>query len=283
MKLCLLIIPFLIVACTSQSLIFDKTLIRSNSISEGKQTTFKAPYISNYQKNNYELTFISADHGPGAESQTCKTIKQVFAKKNFKFLIVEGKEFNSINDPADIKRVQECEKENLLKCEEDVCALSEAIKRSVSFAYGEPSEHSIVNHLEKKGYTNQEIAFFYGVRIIPQLKRQGIVSPAKIKAELSQRLPRYSKRVGSKVHLTVQEFESLYSEKMHSKINYNNITTDYVAPVTDGQPTWLNLISHEIGLVRVAFLAGLIEQNLREYKKYSLYMELAITLNSEKC
>lgn len=255
--------------CSASNIQIDLSDLRPYSEELNKQEPFfgAAPYLSTFTKNKFKLSFVAAEHVEGHSNTTCKTIKDEFKRGGFKFLLVEGMPFTKINDEKQIQITQDCIASNK-GCAEDTCAIEEALNKKISFNYAEPDDLTIKNSISEKGYTDRDLLFFYGLRQIPQLIRQGASDEKTVKRRLSQYLENTAKnRLFIEPLMNLDEFEKTFKDKLDRSIDYMKINADLVSPRVDENPEWSNKVSFEVGQVREHSIAKMIEQRVNEYKK----------------
>ncbi|MBP9680121.1 MAG: hypothetical protein KBD76_01850 [Bacteriovorax sp.] len=176
--------------------------------------------------------------------------------------------FSQVNNEADIEYAKECEENGYKNCGEGVCAINEALKMNISFNYAEPSDLTIKERILQRGYAGEELVFFYGLRQLPQLKRQGASDEEGIKKKLISYLERASlKRIKLNSVFTLNDFEKMYFTKLGKKIDYLKISTDDVSPQVDNDPSWANKMSLDVGVIRNEFIIKMVEERVNIYKK----------------
>lgn len=258
---------FLLSSCSSVVSINPKEIVSYSNELNAKEP-YEEPFISYFKKRELLLTFVAANHVENEDNSTCKTIRDEFKKNQYNFLLVEGMAFSQINNESDIQYAKDCEKNNYKNCGEDVCAINEALRQNTSFNYAEPSDLTIKEEIMRLGYTAEELVFFYGLRQIPQLKRQGINDIEGLKKKMISYLERASlKRIKLDTVFTLSAFEKMYFKKYGKNINYLEVTTDDVSPRVDNNPSWANTMSHDVGVIRNEFIMKMVEERVNSYKK----------------
>lgn len=203
-----------LIGCVTNSIRISPDLIQPYSDKANAQEKFQVPYIAAYKKGPHRLWFVGAEHVANSDNPTCQTIRQVFQDNSPNFLIVEGMAYSQINDPAQIAYAKKCEETHYKNCGEDACAINEAFRRRIAFNYGEPTDSDIKEAMIAKGYSDRDLIFFYALRQVPHLKRQGIVRAVAIRDELASKLPQYSRRLQTNATLSLLEFEKFYLAKL---------------------------------------------------------------------
>lgn len=256
--------------CNAKPIYIDLSDLRPYSEELNKQEPFagEAPYISTFTKSKFKLSFVAAEHVEGNKNSTCQTIKDEFKTGGFKFLLVEGMPFTKINDEKQIHVTKECIANNYKGCGEDNCAVQEALSKKISFNYAEPDDLMIKSRIEQKNYTDRELLFFYGLRQIPQIIKQGAADEKTVKRRLNQYLENVANnRLFVDPIMKLDEFENRFKDKLGRTLEYMKVDTDLVSPRVDENPEWSNKISFEVGQVREEFIAKMIEDRVNEYKK----------------
>lgn len=252
-------------SCSHQGIVFNSRLIEDYRIKSNEKEKFQQPYISIFTHKKYQLHFVAAKHQNGAEGSTCRTIRDAF-KKKFNFLIVEGVAFSTINNPQDINFVKQCKDNNFKNCGEDTCAVAEALSANTPFSYAEPDDLMIKEKIKLMGYTEEEMAFLYALRFIPEIRRMNINDIDGIKNRLQKYLKNLStKRLNLASDMTLDNFEKIHKEKYNSPINYLEIDTNTTSPQIDQNPSWANILASKIGRIRNEFILKMIQDRLNQY------------------
>lgn len=239
-------------------------LISDYSYEAQRKESFKSPYVSTYIKQQKTLKYLAAEHQNNIESETFKTVKTVIEDFKPDVMILEG----FTDESGMLRHSLECEKEGVQKCGESEYAITLGQKLDIKFTAGEPSEFQILERLLKLGYTTDDLIGFYLVRQIPQWRRHGDLNPQHIDKQIEREGKRIQKS-DLKVNpgYTWKQFTEWYEKNLGKKFNLDTISTKDLAPQISENPTFLNIISREVDVVRERSIILKIEAMLNKYDK----------------
>ncbi|MBA4118407.1 MAG: hypothetical protein C0514_05905 [Candidatus Puniceispirillum sp.] len=141
-----------------------------------------APAVATFQKDGKELVYILAAHtADDPENPTCPMfgcITSVVTSLQPHLMILEGFDTSEemhksvcilTKNPAPHKVLQE-----------PMYGAFLAQKYGIPFVGGEPSDHIILEALKEKGYTPDDMAFFYFLQQLPQVHRESPLTQENI-------------------------------------------------------------------------------------------------------
>jgi hypothetical protein len=243
-------------------------LISDYSYEAQKKEPFEEPYVSTYIKQQKILKFLAADHENNIESKTFKTVKALIEDFKPDMMILEGFTDDESSMSGMIRHSLKCEKEDFQKCGENTYAIILGQKNNIKFTPGEPSEFQIQQSLLKLGYTADDLIGFYIVRQIPQWLRQKNLKPQNIDVQIEQEGHWIQKEdFKIKADYSWKHFNDWYEKNLGKKFDLGKITTEDTAPQISKNPTFLNKISREVGLVRERSIVLKIESMLNNNDK----------------
>ena len=250
-------------SCSSVS--FNYKLIEPWTSVGQKNEPYQSVFIAKFQKNNKSLNYIAANHSNDIESATFKTIKKAMDELSPEVIILEG--FSSdegINPKGMIRHGERCLKSKFSNCGEPAYAIHLANQLEIPFIGAEPSDLAIMKEMVNKGYTVLDIAGFYLLRQIPQLKRQGKLKSLKDFPEQAESsLRSNSKRLGLKTNISFSSFKSWYNDNNKTNKSFYDFDSNDAAPIQDG--SYFQQISSKIGFVRENGINKIIEEKVHEY------------------
>ena len=207
--------------------------------------------------------FVAADHistknGDPLAHPTMKTIQKLFVEYDIDAVVVEGiQPWQGPELPMGLRKfANECAKKNFKgRCGESFYSLYLGLEKTKSgspviLTSGEPKEKTIALKLEEAGFSRQDLVGFYLVRIIPQWRRRGTLRKTKIEEQIENQLEKYRKRVGLKDKFRYSDFVTWYQRYMESPKSFLDLNADDTAPHGGPDATYVNKISHQVGIVR---------------------------------
>lgn len=256
-------------SCQTHKIKAKSELIIPYSSKNNSLEVYKAPYITTYIKKAKTLKFIAAAHSNQIEGATFKTILDVFNSFRPHILILEGFENkNEISPIWYIEHSKDCKKENYQNCGEAEYAAFLASENKVPFVAGEPTDLTILKHIQKRSYTVDDLVGFYIIRLIPQWRRKNILQ----NEDLENRIVRVANKI-LRENLSIDDsyswvrFNSWYKKKLEDQFDPSKITEDSISPRIDKNPTFLNILSHEIGMARERHIVKIIETTINQYDR----------------
>lgn len=258
-----LIIAFITSSCAS-TFVPNFSLLRDYSFELQKQEPYTIPYYSLYEKNNKVLLYIAADHTSDTESLTFKLITR--AVENFKpeIVIIEGVPTGKISDKY-IEYVKRCPKKSFRNCGEPSFAAYQAIERNIALEGGEPSDNDILNYITQQGYSKEDLAYFYLLRISIQWKRQKRINSKNYEEELSKFIPIIEKRFNSRVSISFNGYINWYLENSGNSFDLSILKNNDVAPIKNG--IFSQKISHTVGIARERNILSVLSASLNNHNR----------------
>jgi len=260
-----LLLGLVTTGCSTPYVRFDPSRLEPFTYGADQRESLDAPYASIYSKRDRKIIFIAARHDVGGENPTARTIDAVLKGYRPGMVIVEGRPFTALSDPADLARAENCAFEQFKNCPEDRYAIFRAAKSGIPFAYAEPSPAQIRDRLRERGYDAHDLIFFYGLRQIPQWKRAGTIGEKALREKLTSALPAFARELETREALTLADFEALHRTRLGKPFRAEAVDTETVSPQMDQNPTWANQISHEVGRVREESLLRHMETAVNKY------------------
>ncbi len=235
---------------------------------------YSGPYLATFTKNEKRLLYVAADHVPSVEwsdprqHPTMRTIESVFEIYKIDAVVVEGlNPWDGTTPPTNLlQHMANCSAIKFKgNCGENIYTLHLANQRGLSMISGEPPEDEIAKKIEAANFTKADLVGFYLLRIIPQWKRRGEFEPTKIEEMISDQLSKYRKRVSLQEPFTIDDFKSWYRAKMGEQKPYLDFVANDTAPHGGVGATFVQRISHQVGLVRDRAIVENIAKMLNQH------------------
>jgi len=261
-----LFLCFFSLSCSAANVVTDN-LIRPWSKELQKEEPYKYPFVAAYKKGEFNLRFIAAKHANNINSTTFKIIKKEIKTKPIDLIIIESIPYETGPSPQYfLDHAKKCHETNFSHCSEAAYTIWLNTKKDQSpFVGGEPTDHAILQYMTKKGFKEHDIAYFYLLRKIPQLKRQGRLK-VNYTEQFKQHIQRIVRRLSLNEELTLSGFLHWYTKHIKKKFLIEDITTHYVAPYNDQKSIFSQKISHAISLYRDKFIVNLIRKKSKKFK-----------------
>lgn len=249
--------------CTTTQYEPDLSLLRPWGKDLEKEQPNQDSFVVLFKSDNKELLYIAGRHAESPEDKVWEIIKNQLKSFRPEAVVLEGFDPNVTEN-----RMRELAKDcssDLAKCSEKYMAIHMASQNTL-LKTGEPSQKEIVNGLLKKGYKEQDVVYFYLVRQVPQMKRQGELKEETFHKTAVSYLNRAALR------LDIQNFNSdfalfkeWYKEKNGEKFDLKKIDNETPSPLKGG--TFVQHLSYNVGLIRdsniVKVIAELMHENTR--------------------
>lgn len=232
------------------------------------------PYFAEFSYKDKKLVYVLAKHVSEKEypdvldHPTIITIRNLFQKFRPEVVIVEGIPTGDELSPESMKEhAKKCRARKFKGCGESFYAIDQAILSKTEFISGEPREKEIKQELAKYGYSEVDILGFYMVRQIPQMKRRNEFSAASFPYECERFLKRYRKRLGFAGTFGYQDFKEWYARHMTSPKSFLDIENNDPAPHGGKDATYIQKISHHVGLARDRMIVSRIENMMNRFDR----------------
>jgi len=259
------LIALLLINSSCSSIRFNYKLIEPWTSVGQENEPYQSVFIARFQKSNKSLNYIAANHINSLSSPTFKTIKKAIHHFSPSIIILEG--FSSDQGISPEKMVihsDSCYQSQFSDCSESAYAIHLAQKSKISFIGAEPSDKLIMKEMIKKNYTGLDIAGFYLLRQIPQLRRQARLKSIELFPEQAESyLKSFSKHLGKEGKINYDLFLSWYKDHNKTKKSFYSFDSSDAAPIQDG--SYFQQISSEIGFVREKAINQIIEEKIHEY------------------
>lgn len=272
----IILICLSLVACSQQKIVtVTEKKLAPYQLSMENSHPFDTPYVAFFQREEKHLYFIAAEHiavlgrAPILQHPTLRTIEKVFAEVRPDLVIVEGISTGMEMDPKSVVNMAlECKEVAYEKgCGESAFAINQAAALGSHYMSGEPAQEEIKERVFKAGFTELDLLAFSVLRQIPQLKRQGEWQEAKKKVIVQDYLERYSTELKIERAYRFHEFDQWYRAHRIGLKNWNEVTASDCAPHGEGDATYVQKISHQIGIIRDQILSQRIDWALARFDK----------------
>lgn len=227
------------------------------------------PYVARFSIDNFSLSYVAASHEYGMHSATFKTIEKEITAVRPKIVIVEGvskldsEKRERIANQASLS----CEADSFLTCGENIYGIALAIKNGLAWTSAEPDEKLIHEKLLKRGFSLNDIAFFYVARQIRQLRVEKNLNETNFVQVINATLTDFADNMSLPKNLNVEMFLDWFKRKMHSPFVLSEIDSETTAPTVGPNMTFLNQMSAEIAKIRDENITKVISQSLNQYAR----------------
>ncbi|MFH1461912.1 MAG: hypothetical protein ABIF12_03130 [bacterium] len=236
----------------------------------------KPPYAALFYTSKTKLMYIATNHTTNIQSKTFAWIKTAIDDFKPRLIIFEGVKSTDGYSPKDIidsiDQINHLSKTLNVSSDwsrgEHIYAAYLGQQNSIPFLGGEVDDQVIFDRLNKDGYSDDDIIFFYFSRQIPQLYREGLISKQD---DLEFEYSKFIKKLMNK--LEFKTLNALYFEKYKIWINKHFgkfdfkilIDSNNTAPIFSGN--FLQKISSRIGIIRDKHIIDLISNNTGQFSK----------------
>ena len=204
---------------------------------EHEKGDFPSPFVAKFFRKNKALIYVAANHislfeNPNPlESPTFKTIGLLFENEKIQAVIVEGiASKEDLSSPSLVSHAKECRQINYrVNCGEPWFTMNQATERHVYVTGGEPDETFILNEIVKAGFTAEDLANFYLVRMIPALKREKRFDQKSFEEWARQNLQIYRKELQLGPY-KFEDFKRWYSLHLHKPKTFMDIGVNDTGP-----------------------------------------------------
>ena len=180
----------LFMACTTVKFEPDTSLLRPWSDKLYSEQGTNDSFVALFRKGDKELVYIAGKHAKSSEDKVFQIIETQMRIFKPQTIILEG--FSPSMPEARMREMAQKCAPDFVKCGEKYQAIHLAYK-STKLISGEPSEKDIVKGAFAKGYSSSDILYFYLVRQIPQMRRQGELKKSQFNKKAEKLLKRWSK------------------------------------------------------------------------------------------
>jgi hypothetical protein len=175
----------------------------------------RTPFVAHYHHGRISIDYVAARHIVTADNPTTRAIAHCFDQLEPEAVILEGFPTAAGSNPPYI--VESARRRTLSDAttyerSEPVYAASIAIERGIPFIGGEPTEKEELAHLNRRGYTTNEVALAFLIRVLGQAHRGGEFSTgdAAAFAAAFERARLDKLRIFGPTLLTLSEFQGRY-------------------------------------------------------------------------
>ena len=220
---------------------------------------FKDSYVAKFESKGKILIYIASHHATSLKDKVFSLVESNLKRYKPAVLILEG--FNPNTDfDKQRNKAKECSS-NFVKCGESFAAIYHAPKTTI-IVTGEPPHDEIASCIEDIGYSRQDLLFFYLLRQIPEMKRQG-----ELNTNFPQQAEAYIQRTAPKLGVNspkgFNEFLVWYKTQSGKKFLLEDINSEVPAPHIAG--TYFQQLSYQVGLLRDANIVKVIADQLNQH------------------
>lgn len=256
------------ISCTTTRFSAKPSLIKPWSEELSEMVPQDQPYVARFSTDNFSLSYVAASHEYGIHSATLKTIEKEITIVGPKIVIVEGiSELDSKKRERIKTRALSCEADSFLTCGENLYGIALAVKNGLAWTSAEPEEKLIHERLLKRGFSLNDISFFYVARQIKQLCVEKNLSQANLVQVINATLADFADNKSLPRNLNAGMFLDWFARKMHSSFVLSEIDSETTAPTVGPNMTFLNQISAEIAKIRDENITRVITQSLNQYAR----------------
>ncbi|MDA9951338.1 hypothetical protein N9D31_02070 [Oligoflexaceae bacterium] len=273
--LVLLLYLFLIPSCISTPKIeINESKVLGYRFDLEDRKKMELPYVAKFTVGEKELLYLLSKHVSQKDyprvidHPTLVTIRRLFKKFKPQVVIVEGIPSGDELSPKNfLGHTQKCRSRKFSGCGESFFAIDQAVQNGGEFISGEPSEEYIQHFLAKSGFSKTDILGFYMVRQIPQMKRHDEFSKKDFPKECERVLSHYRKRLGMVAAFSCDDFKKWYEAHMKKPKNFLDIDNNDSAPHGGKDATYVQRISHQVGIARDRTIVKRIETMMNQFDR----------------
>jgi hypothetical protein len=269
------LVSVLVSGCSSNPLVADTSLVQPYRFEMEKERQLQVPYAAKYHQAGKQLWYLAVSHLSSKESAnllehpTTKAIQWAVSELQPQVIVVEGiTTGDEISPKSVLNYADKCAASSYQDgCGESFFAINKAREIGADYISGEPAEPRLRDEIMASGYSIEDILGFYLVRNIPQLKRNRNFSEKTFPAE-AQKILKWSRfKLQTEVKFDLEEFSAWYAKYMANPKSYLDIENNDPAP--DGGPnaTYIQKISHTVGIVRDRAVVKTVERILNQYDR----------------
>ena len=259
---------------TETDITIDETKVIGYQFELEDKKSMEQPYVARFTKGDKQLLYVLSKHVSEVEypkvveDPTIVTIDQIFKSFKPQVVIVEGIPTGAKMSPRSMaKHAEICKSREFRRCGESFYAIDQAIMSDAEFVGGEPTEREIIEFVAKSGYSPKDLLAFYVVRQIPQMKRRSDFDPESFPAKCEKFMGRYRKRLGIKGVFGYPQFKEWYSKHMPEPKSFLDIENNDPAPHGGTSATYIQKISHQVGIARDRVILKRIESMLNQFDR----------------
>jgi hypothetical protein len=253
----------------------DLSLVKPDTTEYRTPFPMTSPYVVKFEAHDKILLYAAVKHASSRDypnlfdDPTFKTVSQLFKDYQIGAVVVEGipgqGSWREGEVPASlVKRCDQCEKDNYEKCGEPYFAIQQGRKSHAKIFRGEPSEPEVIAEITKEGFTIKDLLGFYIVRMIPTWKISNEFDSASAKGLIEKRILFEKRQIGTNIEFDYAQFVTWYKVHMSKPASFMDIEMSDTGEVTARDNTFIQNISHAIGIVRDQSIALQIRKALEE-------------------
>lgn len=233
------------------------------------QEPLSPPYLSFYSDNVVSLLYLAARHEVGVQKPTFQAIRNTLPFYKPSIVVVEGYPTTQETSPKSyLDYATRCwGPGGNQQCGEPSYLAYLAHQASIPFVGGEPTDPSLLQDIQKKGYTTKDMLGYYYVRQLAQW-----ISRGQFSSDVEHQYNSYLKQLLQRFQLSdfsfpFSDFQQWYQGKMGKAFEAKSIRTNDVAPLQGSSATWLHKMSYEVSLLRDTHLVNLFATLLNQYDR----------------
>lgn len=252
------------VVAGAETYVADLSVIPAYSWNLEKTVPFHYPFLSVFKDVRKTLAYVASDHQSGVASTTFKTVKKAFDRTRPQVIVVEGLAAVVVDEDSRksyLGFLDRCAAEKFTHCDEPAYSAWLAQRAGIPFTTGEPLDAQVRVGMERAGYSANDLAAYYVLRMVPQLRRHGEVKADGFDDWASPYLKTTLKRIGAKSHFAYADFKAWYERRNAAKKPIFEIDFNDLAPISNPSATPLQKISAKVNVIREeAILREIVRQ-----------------------
>lgn len=240
-------------------------LVRSWSLELMQEEPLEYPFQATYQIEGKTLRYLAALHSCDPHSDTFTMIRNVLENQDVNFVLVEGIPYSAGVSPGPkIDWAIKQYKSGIYDGFETAFSISLAAQRNIPFVGGEPDDSFILSRIVDKGYSAEDLIFYYFLQQILQSQESKVQMTKSLADSFDHFLQSKNKFFNLKNLPKYSDFEKWCLEKNGEVFNPSQITAEMLAPFGDGK-LYAQQISSAVCKVRDQFVVTKIGEALSRY------------------
>lgn len=226
------------------------------------------PSVTHYHKDNKDLFYVAASHGPDVANPTHETIRRAIQACKPQILIIEGTPTGQgLSPERNLEYIKQAAADGFRHVDEPVYAGYLAQQQHIPFAGGEPAMADIYATMKADGYSARDVMAHHLLRLIPELRRGGTLDASHFDQQAARILQSdgdpYFDYIPKDQRISVADFKAWYAAHDTSGKSYLAVMTDDTSPYADANATYFQAMSHTIDKIRDRHLNQIIAGALK--------------------
>ena len=234
-----------------------------------KELSDKEPYVypfkASYKATNGQLHFIASFHSNKIESETFKMIQDTIVNEKIDLIILEGFKYSDGLSPKGISTWAKNQGKNgHYNGFETAFTIKTALEKGIPFIGGEPDDSYILSEVQKKGFSTNDLIFYYFVQQVFQHTMNETIDNIDV-TEIFKKVILGQKNLFTNKAPSFEEFKEWYLLKNKQEFVLSEINEESPAPFYDGK-LYTQKVASAVLLARDQFIVTKIADSLKKNK-----------------